>query len=203
MKPQLIIFGGGGHCKSCMDVIEQEGKFHIAGIVDVPDKLNQKILDYKVIATDADIPNLVKEYEYFFIAFGHIKSPAKRIKYFKLLKSLKVKLPVIISPHAYVSRHATIGEGTIVMHHAIINTDARIGRNCIINNKGLVEHDVQIGDHCHVAPAAVLNGGVKVDSETFLGSNSVAREFITIGRNVIIGCNAKVVKDTPSGSFIT
>ncbi len=26
--------GGGGHCKSCIDVIEQEGKYKIAGIVD-------------------------------------------------------------------------------------------------------------------------------------------------------------------------
>lgn len=36
MKEQIILIGGGGHCKSCIDVIEQEGKYQIAGIVDLP-----------------------------------------------------------------------------------------------------------------------------------------------------------------------
>ena len=43
MKEKIILIGGG-HCKSCIDVIEQAGTFQIAGIVDVPGKLHQKIL---------------------------------------------------------------------------------------------------------------------------------------------------------------
>ena len=31
---KIILIGGGGHCKSVIDVIEQEGKFQIAGIID-------------------------------------------------------------------------------------------------------------------------------------------------------------------------
>ena len=42
---KIILIGGGGHCKSCIDVIEQAGTFQIAGIVDVPEKLHQKALD--------------------------------------------------------------------------------------------------------------------------------------------------------------
>ena len=34
MKKNIILIGGGGHCKSCIDVIEAEDKFEIAGIVD-------------------------------------------------------------------------------------------------------------------------------------------------------------------------
>ena len=34
MKPEIILLGGGGHCRSCIDVIEQAGDFNIAGIVD-------------------------------------------------------------------------------------------------------------------------------------------------------------------------
>jgi hypothetical protein len=30
--------GGGGHCRSCIDVIEQQGRFAIAGIIDLPGK---------------------------------------------------------------------------------------------------------------------------------------------------------------------
>jgi len=29
----LLLIGGGGHCRSCIDFIEEEGKYQIAGIV--------------------------------------------------------------------------------------------------------------------------------------------------------------------------
>jgi len=102
MKEKIILIGGGGHCKSCIDVIEQEGIFQIAGIVDVPEKLHQKILGYEIIATDDDLPRLAEEYVNFLITLGQIKSPDKRIRLFDEVKRLGGRLPVIISPMAYV-----------------------------------------------------------------------------------------------------
>ncbi len=101
---QNLILIGGGHCKSCIDVIEQDGVYQIAGIVDVSEKLHQKILGYEIIATDDDLPDLVKEYENFLITLGQIKSPEKRIRIFQALKESGAKLPIIVSPLAYVSR---------------------------------------------------------------------------------------------------
>lgn len=34
MKTEILLIGAGGHCPSCIDVIEQEGRFSIAGVVD-------------------------------------------------------------------------------------------------------------------------------------------------------------------------
>ena len=192
---KIILIGGGGHCKSCIDVIEQQEKYQIAGIVDVPKKLHQKILDYEIIATDNDLPRLVNEYANFLITLGQIKSSEKRTRIFQTLKDAGAKLPVIISPFAYVSKHTKIGEGTTIMHHALINDGTKIGSNCIINTKALIEHDVTIGDHCHIATGAVINGGVKVGSGTFFGSNAVCKEYIKIGENVIIGCGATIIKN--------
>jgi hypothetical protein len=31
---KIILVGGGGHCKSCIDVIENENKYKIIGIID-------------------------------------------------------------------------------------------------------------------------------------------------------------------------
>jgi sugar O-acyltransferase (sialic acid O-acetyltransferase NeuD family) len=183
-------------------VIEQEGKFQIAGIIDVPEKLHQKILGYDVIATDSDLADIIREYDQFLITIGQIKNATNRKKLFERLKALNAKFPIIISPLAYVSRHAVISEGTIVMHKAVINAGAKVGRNCIINTKALVEHDAQIGDHCHIATASVINGGVKVGSETFFGSNAVSREYVEIGKKSVIGCNAKVIKNVPSDTIL-
>ena len=49
---KIILVGGGGHCKSVIDVIEQEGKFKIAGIIDRPNLLGSKILGYKFIGCE-------------------------------------------------------------------------------------------------------------------------------------------------------
>jgi sugar O-acyltransferase (sialic acid O-acetyltransferase NeuD family) len=201
MKEKIILIGGGGHCKACIDVIEQAGVFQIAGIVDMTEKMHQKIFGYEIIATDSNLPDLPKKYSHFLITLGQVKSPDRRIELFETLKSLGAHFPTILSPHAYISKHAQIGEGTIVMHHALINAGAKIGNNCIINNKALIEHDAIIGNHCHIATGAVINGGVRVGSGTFFGSNSVTKEFIDIGRNSIIGCGAKIIKNVPPNSL--
>lgn len=57
MKEKIILIGGGGHCKSCIDVIEQQGEYQIAGIVDMPKNLYQKVVGYEVIATDERSPS--------------------------------------------------------------------------------------------------------------------------------------------------
>lgn len=199
----IILVGGGGHCKSCIDVIEQENKYNVVGIVDNKERLNEKVSGYNIFATDEDLPELIKEYDNFLITLGQIKNPLKRVNLFKLLKKLRAVFPIIISPSAYVSGNASLGEGTIVMHHALINVDVEIGRNCIINNKALIDHDVKIGDHCHISTATVINGGVKIGPETFLGSNAVIKECIEIGRSSIIGAGVSVLKDISPESVIT
>lgn len=194
MSPKIILIGGGGHCKACIDVIELEGRFDIAGIVDLKDKVSQNVLNYKVIGSDEDLTALVKEYEYFLITLGQIKSPAKRIDKFNQLNALNAKMPVIISPLAYVSKYAAIGAGSIVMHNAFVNAGAHIGGNCIINTGAIIEHDAIIQNHCHVSTGAIVNGGVIIEDGAFFGSGAVSKEYITVRKNSFIKANT-LVKD--------
>jgi sugar O-acyltransferase (sialic acid O-acetyltransferase NeuD family) len=187
MKENIILIGGGGHCRACIDVIEQEGRFTIAGIVDVPEKKQHNVLGYPVIGSDADLAELIKTFPNVMITLGHIKSPTRRMELFNDLMQMGARFPVIQSPLAYVSSHACVAEGTIVMHYALINASASVGRNCIINTKALIEHDAKIGDHCHITSAAVISGGVTIGQETFVGGNSMTREYVTIGEGSIIG----------------
>jgi len=191
----VILIGGGGHCKSCIDVIEQEGKYQIAGIVDVAEKIHQKILGYEIIGTDEDLPMIAKKYSSFLITIGQIRSANKRILVFNRLRELGARLPVIFSPLSYVSKHSTVADGTIIMHHAIVNAGAEIGKNCIINTKALIEHDAVVEDHCHIATAAIVNGGVKIKSGTFFGSNAVTRGYVVVGEKSFINCGARVQCD--------
>jgi sugar O-acyltransferase (sialic acid O-acetyltransferase NeuD family) len=177
MKEQILLIGGGGHCKSCIDVIEQEGLFAIADIVDLPEKFGEKVFCYPVLGTDEELPDLVKSCPKVLITLGQIKSPVRRMKLFNDLQQMGALFPVIQSPLAYISPHAQVADGTIIMHHALINAGAQVGRNCIINTKALVEHDAIIEDHCHISTGAVVNGGVKIGSGSFFGSNAVCKIY--------------------------
>ena len=75
IKPEIILVGGGGHCKSCIDVIEAENKFKVLGIVDLKDRVDQTVLGYKICWTDNDLEGLSKDYNHFLITLGQIITP--------------------------------------------------------------------------------------------------------------------------------
>jgi sugar O-acyltransferase (sialic acid O-acetyltransferase NeuD family) len=177
---KILLIGAGGHCKSCIDVIEQQGLYQIAGIIDKDIANETTILGYPVIGTDEDLDDLRQVYEYAFVTVGQIKTPELKVNLFNRLTELGYNIPTIISPLAYVSKHAEIGRGTIVMHHALINAGADIGENCIINSKALVEHDAQVGNHCHISTGAVINGNVKVSDNSFIGSQATTKQGVVI-----------------------
>lgn len=172
-EPTIILVGGGGHCRACIDVIEASGLFRIAGIVEkIKEDSDHTILGYPIIGCDDELSILRKNFDHALVTVGQTGSPTVRKSIYNVLKSLEFIMPVIISPVAHVSKHATIDEGTIVMHHVIVNSGARIGANCILNTKCLIEHDVTIGAHTHISTAAVLNGNARAGSGCFIGSNA-------------------------------
>lgn len=198
----ILVIGAGGHARACIDVIETEGRYRVSGLVGLPGEVGSRVLGIDVLGTDKDIPDLVSKFGAAVIAVGQIKSPDLRIRFFSQLEQLGCKLPVIVSPNAYVSRHARVGAGTIVMHGAVVNAAATVGRNCIVNSQALVEHDVVIGDHCHIATLAVINSGVYIGAGTFIGSGALVRQLIRIGERCVIGMGQRVLKNCKAGAWL-
>lgn len=194
MKKPLILIGGGGHCRSCIDIIEMDERYEIVGIIDAPKMIGSNVLGYNVVGSDDDIAELAKKGNSFFITLGQIQSPSRRVDLYNELKSLKVDVPSFISPRAHISKHASIGEGTIIHHNVVVNAAAEVGDLCIINTAAVIEHDVKIGDYCHVSTSAMVNGGVSVGDSTFIGSNASIRDNIEIGRACFIGFHCRVVR---------
>ena len=199
---KILVIGGGGHCNSCIDVIEAEGIFSIKGIF-LDDKKNLKFLDrYEVLGDNSDIFKFIKKIKSIIIAIGQIKNFNTRKKIFLKLKKNGASFPVIKSPSAHLSRKATVEEGIILMHGSIVNSSAKVGKNCIINTKALIEHDSIIGDHCHISTGAIINGGVIIGNSSFIGSGTVIKQQVKIGKQVIIGFGKSIAKDVPDYSVI-
>lgn len=180
------MIGGGGHCKSVIDVIRSNGNFEIFGILDSTLNKSSKVLEVPVIGDDSLIYSLQKEGCSFHITVGQIHSNLSRKSIANKLLDSKANIPNVISGNANVSCYSNLGKGITVMHNATLQADTKIDDFTIINDHALIEHDVKIGKYCHIATGAIINGNV------------------TIGDDVFIGSGAIVVQGTkiPSGSFI-
>lgn len=190
---KLILLGGGGHCKSVIDVAESAG-YNILGVLDMPEEVGKSVLNYKVIGTDEDIPLYVDKAE-FVITVGFIKNPAIRIKLYNKVKEAGGTFATVIASTARVSKYASIGEGTVVMHHAMVNAGAKIGYNCIINTFANIEHDAVVGNQCHISTGAMINGDCKIGERCFIGSQSVLANGIGVGDDIIVGAGSVVRKN--------
>lgn len=195
MKEEIILVGGGGHCKSCIDVIESTNQYRIKGIIDLPSEKEKETLGYKVIGTDDDLPDLATKAYNFLITMGNLGSNRRREILYKIIKENGGKLPVIKSAYSIVSKYSFINEGTIIMHNTIINAGVKIGANSIINTKALIEHDAVVGSNCHISTNAVINGDCSIKNNVFIGSSTVLKQGVTICSNVIVGAGSVVIKD--------
>lgn len=193
---KLILVGGGGHCKSVIEVAESAG-YTIMGILDKKEEVGKKVLSYTIVGTDEDMLKYVDK-ALFLVTVGQIKEVVVRIKLHEMIKQAGGKLATVIASTAHVSKYAKIGEGSVVMHHAFVNADASIGKACIINTFANIEHDVNIGDFCHISTGAILNGNVQMGNACFVGSQSVINNNVFIGDKVVIGAGTTIRKNISS-----
>jgi len=200
-KKNIVIFGGGGHAKSCLDVLYGLPEFNVLGFLDT--NLNNKLIfGYKNLLIENEIRSIRNSSDSACIGVGFIKNLKLRNNIIDEVNALNFKLPKIISKKSYVSNFSNLEDGTIVMHGVLINSAVNISSNCIINSKSLIEHDCTISSNVHISTGVTLNGGVNIGSNSFIGSGSIINQGVTIGKNCIIGSMTKISKDLKDFSII-
>lgn len=192
-EKELILIGGGGHCKSVIDVAESAG-YRIMGILDLPEFVGKDVFSYPIIGTDENIKDFASKAN-FVVTVGHIKDATIRIRIHEKISQANGKLATIIASDAYVSKHAKIGAGSVIMHKVVVNAGAKIGIGCIINTMANIEHDAYIEDFCHISTGAMVNGDCRVGAGTFLGSQSVMVNGTSISPQCVIAAGSMVRKN--------
>lgn len=191
-KPAIGIIGAGGHGRTAHHAWERAGGHLIAFYDDGQpplEKLTAPLMGgaAEAIASSHDLH----------VAIGNNRIRAR------IAESIPdLRCPMIVDPHAAVSRYASIGAGTLVDVYAIVQTGAQIGRHVIVNSGAIVEHDCVIGDFVHLAPGTRLAGNVTVGARTMIGVGAVVLPGVTIGPDVVIGAGAVVLRDVPAGQTL-
>ncbi|HNU23668.1 MAG TPA: acetyltransferase [Mesotoga sp.] len=203
LKPDIVLVGGGGHCKVVISIIKKLDMFNISGISELKENLGKEVLGIMTKYTDDQLEELHdKGIKYAFVTLGSVGTPDNRIRLFEMLKQTGFEIPVIISKDAIVDETVEIDEGTVIMPGAIINPGTKIGKNCIINTGAIIDHDCMIGDQVHIAPGVTLSGSVKISMGSHVGTGASVIQGINIGRNVLIGAGSVVTKDVENNSRV-
>lgn len=190
----IIIFGAGGQAKETIDLIEDNVKGKILGLVD--NLTTGKIFGYQIIGRDKELNSLIGKYKltHFFVAIGDLQIRSR----IYLTAKKKLEPLSVVSQRAYVSKHAKYGEHVIIYPGVVINADVSIGNNVIINSNASIGHEVKIGNHVNINPGANIAGKVTISDFCFVGIGASIRENLHIAKNTTIGGGAMVTKDTES-----
>ncbi len=200
---RILILGGGGHAKICIDIIKQMRSYDILGIVDRSLGKGTRILDIPVFGGEDELEKLyIDGIRLAVNGVGAVNNPPFRGKIFQKLKKIGFDLPNIIHPCAAVEPSAEMGEGNQIMANAVLGAAARIHDNCVLNAGAIVSHDTELHDNVHIAPGAVLAANINVGENTLIGMGCTVYLGLNIGSNVVIHNGCDIALNIPNGKVI-
>jgi sugar O-acyltransferase (sialic acid O-acetyltransferase NeuD family) len=199
----LIIYGGGGHAKSLIDLIRAEGKYSIAGVLDDALPAGSRVLDISVLGNGSMLAELRKKGIGLAInAVGGIGSITPRLQVYERLRLAGFRCPTVIHPQVYIEPTAVVSEGGQFFFNAYIGSEAKIGFGCIINTGAILSHDCILGDFVNISPGAILAGAVMVKERSLIGMGVTINLNVTVGAGARVGNSAVVKADVPDNGIV-
>jgi acetyltransferase EpsM len=199
----IIIYGGGGHGKSLIDLLRQLRKYHIVGIIDDGIPIGEEIMGVPVIGGREILSELyAKGVRTAVNAVGGIGNMSIRIQVFKEIAAVRFICPTVIHPTAFIEPSAVLGSGIQVFPHAYVGSQSRIGFGVIVNTSAIISHDCMIDDYTNISPGAVLAGEVKVGKGVLIGMGATINLQVTIGDRSRIGNGATIKSDVPGNGIV-
>lgn len=198
----VVILGGGGHSRMCLDVIQSNNDYSFAGFVDDnPKAIIRK--GFRPIGSISELRTFLNQnLQNLILGIGYLKNMQKRFQLYNELVGMGFSFPTIIHKDSIIEASATIGTGNQIFAGSIIGSDVVIGENCIINSGAIISHDCEIKDNVHITPGAILGGEVVVGENTIIGMGCSILFGVKIGRNVIINNGHTVYKDIPDNTVL-
>lgn len=199
----LIIYGGGGHAKSLIDLIRAEGKYTIAGILDDGVLAGTSVMGVPVLGNGDLLVALRQQgIDKAVNAVGGVGSIAPRLAVYQKLKSAGFSIPTVIHPRAWIEPSATVDEGGQIFFNAYVGSEVKIGFGCIVNTGAILSHDCVLGDYVNISPGAILAGAVTVNDRALVGMGVTINLHVSIGAGARIGNSAVVKPDVPQNAVV-
>lgn len=187
---KVVIYGGGGHACVVADCLHDAG-FNVSGYYanEEASLLGIPWLGQGPVRPEATAGLI--------IAIGDNSIRKKLAEEFPTLEFITT-----IHPSAVISKHTSLGAGSMILHGVIVQARSAVGKHVILNTGCQVDHDASIADYVHIGPRSVLCGNVTIGEGTFVGAGSTILPGVKIGAWSVIGAGSVVVADVPDGKVV-
>ncbi len=199
----IIVYGGGGHGKSLIELLLALGSYRLAGVIDDSLPKGEAVLGVPVLGGGEVLAELHGGgVRLAANAVGGIGDLTVRVTVFERLAQAGFTCPAVMHPIAYVEPSADLSPGVQVFPHAYVGSDVRLGYGTIVNTGAIVSHDCLLGNYVNISPGAILAGGVQVGDGVLVGMGATINLLAHIGRGARIGNGATVKSDVPEAGVV-
>lgn len=177
MKEKLLLVGAGGFGRVVLE--------HASGLYDCAflDDGDVKIVDgIPVLGKISAIKEFYPQYKFLLVAIGN---NVLREKVYCEAEKIGYTFPNIIHPSAYISPHAHIGVGNVILNNVVIQNNAKMGNGCILNPGVELHHDSVIGSNVLIYTNSVIRSLTVVEDRVWIGSN------VTVSTSAFVAADSK------------
>lgn len=179
MKQKLLLVGAGGFGRV---VLEHASALYDCAFLDDGDV--SIVNGVPVIGKTGDMASFYPEYKLLLVTIGN---NALRKQLYKEAASIGFSFPNIIHPTAYVSPHAHIGTGCVILNNAVVQNNAKCGDGCILNPGVELHHDSTIGSYCLIYTNSVVRSLTTVGNRVWIGSTATVSTSAVVADDTTIG----------------
>jgi sugar O-acyltransferase (sialic acid O-acetyltransferase NeuD family) len=199
----VVVYGGGGHGRSLIDLLRLEGSYRIVGVLDDGLKAGAQVMGLEVLGGSEALAGLAEQGVRIAInAVGGIGDVSNRIRVFSRLHEAGFFCPGVVHPAGWVETSAEVAAGTQVFAHAYVGSSAEIGYGAIVNTGAVVSHDCRLAPYVNISPGAMLAGSVDVGEGTLIGMGVTVNLNVMIGPGARVGNSAVIKDDVPANEVV-
>ena len=175
---RLLLVGSGGFGRV---VLEHASSQYECAFLDDGDA---SVVDgVSVIGKTSEMEKFFPEYKLLLVTIGN---NALRERLYKEAAAIGYNFPSIIHSSAYISPHATIGAGCVILNNAVVQNNSKIGNGCILNPGVEAHHDSTIGNYCLIYTNSVIRSLTHVGDRVWIGSTATVATSATVPDDIII-----------------
>ena len=177
MNKNLLIIGTSDYAAAIKDIAESMKCFSKISFLDNHFGEKGYTAEENVIGKIENIGEYALSYNYAIPSFSDCE---KRLSCIKELEENCFRIPVIVSPSAYVSKYAQIQRGTVVEALSNIQTNAAVAIGAYISSGAVVSSNSFVGDVCFIGANAVVEAGSVVPAQTRINSGKVFTKEVSV-----------------------
>jgi sugar O-acyltransferase (sialic acid O-acetyltransferase NeuD family) len=177
-KEKLLLVGAGGFGRVVLEHAEKEYRCAF-----LDDGAATSADGVPIIGTTEDIERLFGEYRLLLVTIGN---NSLREKLYKRAEKAGYTFPNIIVPSAYISPHARLGSGIVVLNNAVVQNNASVGDGTILNPGVEAHHDSNIGKYCLIYTNSVVRSLTHVGDRAWIGSTCTVSTGAEVEADAIV-----------------